>query len=130
MIKRIICIECPKGCVLEADMDSKPVRITGNLCPKGEEYAVSEIENPERILTSSVLAEGLALKMVPVRTDKPIPKKDLLKAMEEIKKIRLKKAVAAGDVVLKDLLGLGVNLIATRVCPLREKSCYPQDIVI
>ncbi len=95
-------------------MDSKPIKITGSKCPKGEEYAVSEIENPQRILTSSVLAEGLALKTVPIKTDKPIPKKDLLRAMEEIKKIRLRKTVAVGDIVIKDLLGLGVNLVATR----------------
>ncbi|MGB4520517.1 MAG: DUF1667 domain-containing protein [Candidatus Omnitrophota bacterium] len=110
----MICIECPIGCVLEVDMDSKPIRITGNKCPKGEEYAISEIENPQRILTSSVLTQGLALKMIPIKTDKPIPKKDLLKAMEVIKKIRLKKTVAVGDIVMKDLLGLGVNLVATR----------------
>ncbi|MFZ2357160.1 MAG: DUF1667 domain-containing protein [Candidatus Omnitrophota bacterium] len=114
MIKKMICIECPVGCVLEVDMDSKPIRITGNECPKGENYAISEIENPQRILTSSVLTQGLALKMVPIKTDKPIPKKDLLKAMEVIKKIRLKKTVAVGDIVMKDLLGLGVNLVATR----------------
>jgi len=114
MIKKMICIECPIGCVLEVDMDSKPIRITGNKCPKGEEYAISEIENPQRILTSSVLTQGLALKMIPIKTDKPIPKKDLLKAMEVIKKIRLKKTVAVGDIVMKDLLGLGVNLVATR----------------
>ncbi len=114
MIKKMICIECPVGCVLEVDMDSKPIRITGNECPKGENYAISEIENPQRILTSSVLTQGLALKMVPIKTDRPIPKKDLLKAMEVIKKIRLKKTVAVGDIVMKDLLGLGVNLVATR----------------
>ena len=116
MIKKMICIECPSGCVLEADMSSKPAKITGNLCPKGIKYAISEIENPERVLTSSVLTEGMILKMVPVRTDRPIPKKDLLRAMEEIKSIRLRKTVAVGDIVMKDLLGLGVNLVATREC--------------
>ena len=116
MIKKMICIECPSGCVLEADMSSKPAKITGNLCPKGIKYAISEIENPKRILTSSVLTEGLALKMVPVRTNGPIPKKDLFKAMEEIKKIRLRKAVSVGDVIIEDLLGLKVKLVATREC--------------
>ena len=117
MIRKMICIECPKGCVLEADMDSKPIRITGNLCPKGIKYAISEIENPERVLTSSVLTEGMILKMVPVRTDRPIPKKDLFRAMEEIKKIRLRKPVAVGDIIIEDLLGLGVKLVATREGP-------------
>jgi CxxC motif-containing protein len=116
MIKKMVCIECPKGCVLKVDMGSKPLGIKGNKCPKGIKYAILEIENPQRLLTSSVLTEGLALKMVPVRTDRPIPKKDLFRAMEEIKKIRLRKTVAVGDIVLGDLLGLGVDLIATRDC--------------
>ena len=116
MIKKMVCIECPNGCVLEADMDSKPMKITGNKCPKGVNYAISEIENPRRMLTSSVLTEGLALKMVPIRTDRPMPKKDLLGAMEEIKKIRLRKPVAVGDIIVRDLLGLGVDLVATREC--------------
>jgi CxxC motif-containing protein len=116
MIKKMVCIECPNGCVLEADMSLKPIGITGNLCPKGIKYAISEIENPQRVLTSSVLTEGLALKIVPVRTDRPIPKKDLFRAMEEIKKIRLIKPVAVGDIIIEDLLGLAVKLVATREC--------------
>lgn len=114
MTKKMVCIECPLGCVLEVDIGSEPIKITNNKCPKGENYAISEIENPQRILTSSVLTQDLSLKIVPVKTDRPIPKKDLLKAMEEIKKIRLKKPVAVGDIVMKNFLGLGVNLVATR----------------
>jgi CxxC motif-containing protein len=116
MIKKMVCIECPNGCVLTVNTDSKPIMVTGNKCPKGIEYAISEIESPERMLTSSVLTEGLTLKMVPVRTDRPIPKKDLFRAMEEIKKIRLRKTVAVGDIVIKDILGSGANLIVTREC--------------
>jgi len=116
MIKKMVCIECPNGCVLEVNMDSKPISVTGNLCPKGIKYAISEIENPERVLTSSVLTEGLALKMIPVRTDRPIPKKDLFRAMKEVKNIRLRKTVAVGDIIIEDLLGLAVKLVATREC--------------
>ena len=117
MIKKITCIECPKGCLLSVDVENcRVVKVTGQKCPKGEGYAISEIENPMRILTSSVLAVGLELKMVPVRTDKPIPKENLLKAMGGIKKIRLKKPVRAGEIIAENFLGLGVNLISTRDC--------------
>lgn len=117
MIKRLTCIECPKGCVLSVEAENcRVVKITGSECPKGEKYAVSEIENPTRILTSTVLAEGLPLKMIPVRTDRPIPKSDIPKAMREIKKIRVKQFLRMGDIVIRDFLGIGVNLIATRDC--------------
>lgn len=118
MIKRVTCIECPKGCVLSVEAENRRVvKIAGSECPKGEKYAVSEIENPTRILTSAVLAEGLPLKMIPVRTDLPIPKSDIPKAMREIKKIRIKESLRMGDVIVKDFVGLGVNLVATRDCP-------------
>ncbi|MBN2453287.1 MAG: DUF1667 domain-containing protein [Candidatus Omnitrophica bacterium] len=114
MTKKMVCIECPKGCVLEVDMDAKPVKITGNKCPKGIGYALSEMEDPRRVLTSSVLTESLELKLAPVKTDRPVPKKELSRAMEEIKKIRLKRAVSAGDIVAENFLGMGIKLVATR----------------
>jgi CxxC motif-containing protein len=67
-----------------------------------------------RILTSAVLAEGLPLRMVPVRTDRAVPKEKLFEAMAEIKKFRLKKTVRVGEVVIPDIAGTGADLIATR----------------
>ncbi|MBL7069242.1 MAG: DUF1667 domain-containing protein [Candidatus Omnitrophica bacterium] len=115
MIRKVTCIDCPKGCVLSVGVEGrKVVKITGNECPKGEEYAVSEIEDPTRILTSTVLAEGFSLRMVPVRTDRPIPKGDIKRAMKEIKRIRISEPVRIGDIIIEDFLRLGVDLIATR----------------
>ncbi len=115
MIKNIICIECPKGCCLSVDMENRKVTNPfGKECPKGEKYAVSEIENPVRILTAAVMAEGLDLKMVPVKTDRPVPKAKLIQAMDEIKKIRLTASVRAGDVIINNFLDLDAKLIATR----------------
>ena len=115
MTKKLTCIECPKGCLLSIDVENcRVVRVSGSECPKGDNYAMQEIENPTRILTSAVLAQGLSLKMVPVRTDKPIPKSKIMEAMGEIKKIRLKSPVKAGSVIVENFLGLGVNLLATR----------------
>ncbi len=113
--KKLTCIECPIGCRLIVDVEnSKVIKVTGNECPKGEVYAVSEIENPVRILTSAVLCQGLSLKMVSVRTDKPIPKSRIFEAMKEIKRIRVNKPLSAGDIIVKNFMGLEVTLIATR----------------
>ncbi|MDP2921803.1 MAG: DUF1667 domain-containing protein [Candidatus Omnitrophota bacterium] len=113
--KKLTCIECPKGCRLAVDVDNgKVVKVAGNECPKGEKYAISEIENPARILTSAVLSQGLALKMIPVRTDNPIPKSRIFEAMAEIKKIRVKKSLKTSDIIVENFMGLGVDLIATR----------------
>jgi CxxC motif-containing protein len=115
MIKKLTCIECPKGCLLSVDVENcRVVKVSGNECPRGEKYAVQEIENPMRILTSAVLAKGLSMKMVPVRTDKPIPKSRIMEAMSEIKKFRLKSPVKSGSIIMENFLGLGVNLLSTR----------------
>jgi len=111
--KELICIECPTGCPLSVDIDGgKMAAVSGNKCPKGQEYAVSEIEDPRRILTSAVLCEGLDVRMLPVRTDKPIPKARLMEAMEAIKAIRVKTPLKVGDIIAADFFG--ASLIATR----------------
>lgn len=113
--RRMICIECPVGCALSVDVENcRVTRVSGNKCPKGEGYAVSEVEHPVRTLTSAVLTKGLKLKMAPVRTDKAIPKDKLKEAMEEIRKARLDRPLKCGEPVVKDFLGLGVDLVVTR----------------
>ncbi|MFH1996035.1 MAG: DUF1667 domain-containing protein [Candidatus Omnitrophota bacterium] len=117
MNKKITCIECPKGCVLRITAKDRSVlKVIGHECPKGEKYASAEIENPVRILTSTVRASGLSLAMIPVRTDRPIPKGRIFEAMEVIKRAKISKPVKIGVVIIKNILGLDVNVIATRDC--------------
>lgn len=117
MSKNLTCIECPKSCNLIVDIENcRVVKVSGNQCKVGESYCLAEIENPMRIFTSTVLSDGLSLKMIPVRTDKPIPKAKIQEAMAEIKKIRINKPVKVGDAIGSNFLGLGGNLIATREC--------------
>ena len=94
--------------------DGAVVMVSGQMCPRGKQYASSEVENPLRTLTSAVLAQGMPFKMVPVKTDKPIPKRMLLKAMAKIRKLKIRKSVHIGDVIACDFPAPGVNLVATR----------------
>lgn len=115
MKKKMVCISCPVGCVLEAEIENGHIfKLSGNKCEKGLAYAKQEVENPSRILTSTIVAEGLNLKMLPVRTSQPIPKTKLFVAMEAIKKITINKPVKVGEVIAENFMNLGINLIATR----------------
>jgi CxxC motif-containing protein len=115
MLRKLTCIECPVGCQLEiGEEGGRVVSLTGNKCEKGIAYGKQEIENPLRVLTTTILTEGLDLKLVPVRTSKPIPKARLLEAMALISRARLTHPVKIGEPVIKDLLSLGVDLVATR----------------
>ncbi len=117
MTRKLTCIECPKGCALTAKLRrGKVTGVTGCGCRKGRKYATQEIERPVRILTSTVRADGLRLKMVPVRTDRAIPKNDLKKAMDAIHSARIKGPCRIGDVIISGISGTKANLIVTRDC--------------
>ena len=115
MKKKMICIECPVGCLLEVDVEADgEVSVSGNRCEKGATYARKEMTCPERFLTSTVKAEGLEMKMVPVRTDRPVPKDKMAEVMTIVHQEIIKSPVKAGDVIVRNVLGLEANLIATR----------------
>ncbi len=113
--KTITCIECPVGCSLEIDLDgSSSPKVMGNKCAKGYAYAVKELTSPERFLTSTVKAEGLDVRRVPVRTDRPIPKERIKDVMASLGKVVITSPVKAGEVVRENILGLGANIVVTR----------------
>lgn len=110
-MKEFICIVCPRGCHLKVDDN---MNVTGNTCPRGKVYALNEITNPTRMITSTVAIESSELKRLPVMTSNPIPKGKIFDVMEEINKVRIKAPVKIGDVIIKNVLGLESDIIATR----------------
>ena len=113
---KLKCVRCPLGCMLKVKVTENGIEVEGNRCPRGEEFAVQEVENPMRILTTSVKVSGGALPLVSVKTSKAVPKDKIEELMEHIKSLEVKAPVKIGDVLEKNLLGLGVDLVATRDC--------------
>ena len=114
MEKKITCIICPRGCLMTATVEGGSVRVTGNTCPKGEEYAAQEIASPMRTIASSVPVAGGELPLASVRLTKPIPRERIFDLMEEIRKLRLEAPVKAGTVLIHNPLGFETELIVTR----------------
>jgi len=116
LVKKLTCISCPIGCELSVSLDEsgKILKIEGNRCPRGKEYAITEITNPQRILPISVKVEDGEMELVSAKTDKPVPKKKMYEIIEYIKKLKVKAPVKRGDLIVEDILGTGANLIATR----------------
>lgn len=112
-MKELICIVCPRGCHLRVD-ERNGYAVTGNRCPRGAEYGKNELQNPTRVLTSTVCIAGGLHRRLPVRTTAPIPRALLTAAMAELAGVRLEAPVKAGQVVIRDLLGTGADLIASR----------------
>ena len=121
--RRLTCIVCPMGCQMEVTLqDGVPVSVTGNTCPRGDRYAREECVNPTRVLTSTVRAEGGRLPVVPVKTAAPIPKALLLTCARELARHRPEAPIACGQVVIQDLCGTGVAVVATMDAPRDENS--------
>lgn len=120
MNKDLTCIVCPNGCDLHIiySQDEKGTitveSVAGNLCKRGEEYARQELTAPKRTIASSVLVRGGNLPLVSVRTDKAIPKARIFDVMTEIRKCTVEAPIAAGTVLIPDVLGLGADIIATK----------------
>lgn len=113
MKKIITCTVCPNGCEVIAEYTSgDDVKLSGNRCKRGVEYCINECFDPKRTFTSSVAIKGAARRRMPVRTSAPIPKDLLFDCAAALKKITLEAPVACGELVLADLLGTGVDLVA------------------
>ena len=111
----LICIGCPLGCPLTVEMEGSEVKaVSGNTCPRGDAYARKEMTNPTRIVTSTVRVAGGRLAMVSVKTASDIPKGKIFDCVKALKDVEVKAPVKIGDVIVENVSGTGVNIIATK----------------
>ena len=107
--RNLTCIGCPLGCAITVTMDGgNVVSITGNTCKRGSDT------HPTRIVTSTVCVRGGSIPMVSVKTAQDIPKEKIFEIMKYINALTVTAPVHIGDVLLKDIAGTGVDLIATK----------------
>lgn len=115
-IERLTCIICPVGCHLEVLRDGSGaiLGVTGNSCPRGRAYAVTELTAPVRTLTATVALTGAAERRLPVKTSAPIPKNCMLQAMDVIHSMTVSAPVSCGDVIAHNFICEGVDLVACK----------------
>jgi len=112
--KTLTCTVCPRGCEITAEYTSaEDIEMTGFSCPRGKEYAMNECFDPKRVFTSSVRIDDPKRRMLPVRTRESVPKDMLLKCAAETKRIEVRTPVKVGQVIEKDFLGTGTDLVAS-----------------
>lgn len=107
------CIQCPQGCSLSVSPYPAGVMVEGNRCERGRSYAERELTNPVRTLTSTVATDFPDFPRLSVRTGGDIPLVDVFRAMTAVNGIRLRERLKPGDVVVENLAGTGVPLVAT-----------------
>ncbi|MBR2876526.1 MAG: DUF1667 domain-containing protein [Clostridia bacterium] len=114
MKKSLICVSCPLGCPIEVEIDNGEIlSVTGNTCKRGDAYARDELTNPVRSLTTTVKLVNGSLPVVPVKSSKPVPKDKMFECMKIINQASIEAPVKIGDVVVKDILSTGADIIVT-----------------
>lgn len=113
-MKELTCIECPNGCRLVVETDAGgAVRVSGNSCPRGQAFAVSEMTHPVRTISSTVRTVYKEVPVLPVRVSSQIPKGMIFSVMEKINQVLVDQPLSRGDIVIENVCGLGADVIAT-----------------
>ncbi|WP_432662760.1 DUF1667 domain-containing protein [Wukongibacter baidiensis] len=112
--KEMVCIVCPLGCRISVSKEESDYTVDGNKCPRGKDYGIKELTNPTRVLTTTVKIKDGLLNRLPVKTKEAIPKNKVFECMKIIDSIEIKTPISVGDVIVKDILNTGVDVIASR----------------
>ena len=114
-MKELICIVCPKGCRIQVD-ESKIAVISGYKCAKGLSYALEELQQPKRVLTSTVVLINGKIRRCPVKTDKAIGKERIFEAMQLLDSVIVQAPIKLGQIIVENILGTNCNWVATKTC--------------
>ncbi len=113
MKKELLCIVCPTGCRISAEISGGEITAEGNSCPRGLDFARAELTNPMRSLTTTVRTVFPGVPSLPVRTKGEIPKGKISEALAQLAAVCVDKKICCGETVLLDLAGTGCEVIAT-----------------
>lgn len=114
MDRELTCIGCPLGCQLHITGEAGALQVSGNTCPRGKAYAITECTAPVRRFTGTVALSGGTSPVLPVKTAQDVPKERILAVAEACRSLRAAAPLRAGDVVCENIAGTGVALVAER----------------
>lgn len=113
--RHLTCIGCPMGCQVTVEMEKgEVVSVSGNTCKRGDIYARKEVTNPTRIVTSTIAVTGGDKARVCCKTASDIPKDKIFAVMHDINHVKCDAPVHIGDVLIENVAGTGVSVVATR----------------
>ena len=112
-MKELVCIVCPRGCTLKLEGEGESLTITGNSCKRGHDFAVAEMTCPMRTICTTVKTTFPDVPVLPVRVSCDIPKDMIFPVMEKINEVTVNKKLKRGDVIIKNVLDTGADVIAT-----------------
>ena len=116
--QEVICIVCPLGCRGKVmTKESGEVTFEGYGCKEGKKYAKAEATESVRIFTATVITESKKRPLLPVKTDKAIPKDKLKQCMRVLARVIARPPVRVGQVIAPNILDTGANIVSTGELP-------------
>lgn len=113
-----ICTACPMGCRLIVRMEGdEVVKVVGHRCRRGETYGRQEATAPQRMVASTVRVSGGLHPLLPVYTKGTVPKRRIGDVLAAIRAVEVKAPLKAADVIIRNVIGTGVDVIASRDMP-------------
>ena len=117
----LICTACPQGCTLTAVIENgEVIEVRGYNCKKGLDYGVAEMTNPRRMVATTVKVNNGFHPLLPVYTERPVPKPLIPQILDEIRKVEVTAPVKMKSVIVENVLGTGVNVLASRDMPSKQ----------
>lgn len=118
--REMICIACPVGCRLTVKQDdASNVTVENFGCKRGITYGTQEFTQPMRTVTSSVLVDMGARPLCAVKTKTTVPKEAIPAVLDVIRTAKASAPILIGQVVVPNIAGTGVDLVATASCERR-----------
>ncbi len=121
------CIICPRSCLLQADEEDGILKVNGYKCLRGKYFAGTEMKNPVRMISSTVRTVYKDIPVLPVRVSAEIPRDRIFDVMAEINRITVDTPISKGDLIIRNVLGLGVDVIATGSCSFLPQPALTQE---
>ena len=117
----LICTACPQGCTLTAVIENgEVIEVRGYNCKKGLDYGVAEMTDPRRMVATTVKVKNGFHPLLPVYTERPVPKPLISQILDEIRKVEVTAPVKMKSVIVENVLGTGVNVLASRDMPAKQ----------
>lgn len=113
--REIVCVLCPMGCKMNVEIKKgEIIKIENAECGRGKDYSIQEVKSPVRDFFTTVRVKGGRIPILSVRSNKPIPKDMLIPCASELAGVILSAPVRLGDTIIKNILNLGVDIVATK----------------
>ena len=124
-MSEIICIICPNSCRLSVYKDeNSDIQVLNALCKRGIDYGKQEFLLPKRMLITTMQIKNGTLPVIPVRSDVELPKDMILDAIKVVNKTIIDAPIEVGDILIEDILKLGVNVISSRSMEAKKRFSY------